>query len=347
MRCCDGCTNCSVRSSPLLGVGRVVSEDAARCPAYSQTWATAAKATVVHRHGRCVPPLGSAWINLKTSSRDAFYVERELGLWHPVLQDTGKVRACHRDAHPRWCRSCHRETGKGPSVTWRQMGSGPPRSFMSDGPCGEEGSHGQTVRGIAAPVLCFGEGARCGVPGPAPLRRAGRCRSGPVARCCLRAFAPDRRGFPGCRPTAGRQVSVRPLLFTVGFRTLTFYPWKNQSRKGEGFPTVPRWAGAARGVGRLPCPSPVLRFLARGAQGCVGRRCFRSRVPGSCLSLSDGPVSVCPRPPTVGEPSVTTPPLCPPHRASASGSCGSRPLLPPTHPPPSASSRSGAPTYSR
>lgn len=74
-----------VRSSPLPEVKQVVNEDAVRCPTCSQTWVTAAKATVVHRLRRCVPPLGSAWINLKTSSRDAFYIEGELDLWQPVL----------------------------------------------------------------------------------------------------------------------------------------------------------------------------------------------------------------------------------------------------------------------
>lgn len=258
MRCCDGRTNCSVRSSPLLGVGRVVSEDAACCPAYSQTWATAAKATVVHRHGRCVPPLGSAWINLTTSSRDAFYVERELGLWHPVLQDTGKVRACRRDAHPRWC---HRETGKGPSVTWRQMGSGPPRSFMSDGPCGEEGSHGQTVRGIAAPVLCFGEGARCGVPGPAPLRRAGCCRSGPVARCCLRCSRLE--GLLGV-PAHSRPSGLCPsAALHCWFQNFNILPVEKPEQKGRGFSHSPplgrssawrRTSPLSQSRAALPCP---------------------------------------------------------------------------------------------
>lgn len=83
-----------------------------------------AKATVAHRHERCVPPCRSAWVDLKPMA-EMFYTECELGLsghW------TGEGLS-HGDTCPHWWCSCPRETGKGPGGTGSQAGSGLSRSF--------------------------------------------------------------------------------------------------------------------------------------------------------------------------------------------------------------------------
>lgn len=50
-------------------------------------------ATVVCRHRRWVPASRSAQRDLQTSGRDEFHTGLELGVWHSVLQDRGKVKA--------------------------------------------------------------------------------------------------------------------------------------------------------------------------------------------------------------------------------------------------------------
>lgn len=117
-------------------------------------------------------------------------------------------------------------------------------------------------------------------------------------------------------------------------------------RRGAAFPRSPagQEPGTEQGVSHIPvlCRSSLPRCAGLCRQKVSLQPCPRR----PCLSLSV-PVSFRPRPATAEEPSVTTPPLCPPPLASASESCGLRPLLPPTRPPPSASSPSGAPTFSR
>lgn len=78
-----------------------------------------AKATVAHRHERCVPPCESAWVDLKPVA-EMFYTECELGL---SGHQTGEGLS-HGDMRPRWWCSCPRETGTG-----SQAGSGLSRSF--------------------------------------------------------------------------------------------------------------------------------------------------------------------------------------------------------------------------
>jgi len=124
----------------------------------------------------------------------------------------------HRDTHPRWCGSCRRQTGKGPSGTWSRAGSGLPCGFMSRGLCGEEGCRQQTVRGVATPVLCSGE--RAAEVSPAmPLRGESQPPlQGCAIHCCLRAFAPDLvwKGGPGL--TASRRV---PLLICCSLLSIS------------------------------------------------------------------------------------------------------------------------------
>lgn len=97
------------------------------------------------------------------------------------------------------------------------------------------------------------------------------------------------------------------------------------------------------GNGALVCCVPGQCPRPRSRDGGQGNGMPPAAVPPGPAH----PLSLPLRPPTAAEPLVTTPPLCPPPPASASGSCGSRPSPLPTRPPPFASSQSVVPTFSR
>lgn len=90
----------------------------------------------------------------------------------------------------------------------RQAPSGLPCSFVSDGLCGEEGFHQQTVRGRATPVLCL-ERERAEVSPALPLREESQLplfRAAWFIAASVPLLQPVWKGFHGCRPTASSQV---------------------------------------------------------------------------------------------------------------------------------------------